>query len=185
MDPSQVTRDDQGVMACRECGFRYTLTPAEIVERSDRGVVGVRDAVTGVPVAQRGIRPSPEVWSVNAYSAHLADAAGVITERARAIAEQDRPPLPYHDQDRAVEEGRADEQDAEVSLRQLDEAVNIFRSIVLDLRPEQWDRVGIHARAGEVNLREIAHDLPHELEHHAMDIRRIGTVLAEDDGTCP
>jgi hypothetical protein len=174
MDPSQVVRDEDGVMRCRECGFRYDLTPDEIESRSGSGEIAVRDAVAGVSEADRGHRPSPEVWSVNAYTAHLADAAGVILGRVRAITAQDRPPLPYHDENKAVEEGRADEQPVAVSLRRLEDNVGSFRTFITGLQPEDWDRVGVHARAGEVTLREIAHDMPHELEHHAMDIRRVG-----------
>jgi hypothetical protein len=178
MDPSQVSRDDTGMFRCRTCGFSYNLGPSEIIDRSGSGVGAVRAAVAGVPEAHRHLRPSPEVWSVNAYAAHLAGAASVIVDRVRAIAETDRPLLPYHDQDRAVEDGRADEQAADESLLRLEEAVTAFRSVVTHLVAEQWDRVGVHARAGEVSLSEIAHDMPHELEHHAMDMRRIGASVA-------
>jgi hypothetical protein len=174
MDPSQVIRDQNGVMRCRECGFGYNLSPEEIESRSGRGVAAVQEAVAGVPASHRSRRPSPAVWSVNAYTAHLADAAAVITGRVHAITKQDRPPLPYHDQDRAVEDGRADEQPADASLHRLQETVASFRTFISGLLPEQWDRVGVHARAGDVTLREIAHDLPHELEHHTMDIRKVG-----------
>jgi len=180
MDPSQVSRDESGVMRCRECGFGYNLAPGEIAERSRSGVGAVRAAIAGVPEASRHRRPSPGVWSVNAYVAHLADAAGVIRDRVRAIMELDRPALPYHDQDRAVEEGNADEQSADVSLRRLEDAVAGFQRLIMPLAPEQWDRVGVHERAGEVTLREIAHDIPHELEHHAMDIRRVGAFVSGD-----
>jgi hypothetical protein len=177
MDPAQVIRDDHGVMTCRVCGFRYSLTPNEIIDRSESGVTAARNAVAGVPEAYRRLRPAPTVWSVNAYAAHLADAASVITDRVHAIVDQDRPSLPYHDQDQAVNEGHADEHEADASLLRLEETVAAFRTLIMRLTPEQWDRVGVHERAGEVSLREIAHDLPHELEHHAMDMRRIGVTL--------
>jgi hypothetical protein len=109
----------------------------------------------------------------------------VIAGRVQTIAQQDRPPLLYHDQDRAVEEGHGDEQHAEESLRRLEDAVTAFCTFATRLAPEQWDRVGIHARAGEISLREIAHDLPHELEHHAMDMRRVGAALADGSATYP
>jgi hypothetical protein len=174
MDPTQVIRDENGVMRCRECGFSYNLAPEEIASRSGSGLAAVQEALATVPTAKRALRPSPQVWSVNAYAAHLADAAVVITERVRAITEQDRPPLPYHDQDQAVEEGHADEQPADASLIRLEGSVAGFRTLTARLAPEAWDRVGVHARAGDVTLREVAHDMPHELEHHAMDIRRVG-----------
>ena len=177
MDPEQVVRDERGVMRCRDCGFGYNLTPDEIVANSAAGLTAVRAALGDVPERVRGVRPSPAVWSVNAYVVHLAEAAAIITERVRAIASQERPFLPYYDQDRSIAEGRADEQPAEESLRQLEEAVPIFLELTRSLTPDQWDRVGIHARAGEVSLREVAHDMPHELNHHALDIHRIGSAV--------
>ena len=40
------------------------------------------------------MRPQPDVWSVNAYVAHLPDAARIISERVQAIAAQENPWLP-------------------------------------------------------------------------------------------
>jgi hypothetical protein len=174
MDPSQVIRDANGVMRCRECGFSYDLDRREVANRAGSAFAAVQAAVAATPEERRSVRPSPEVWSVNAYAQHLVDAAAVINLRVRAIAETDRPELPYHDQDRAVEEERADEVPATDSLARLEESVQAFQWYLTALPPEAWQRTGIHSRAGEVRLADIAHDMTHELEHHAQDIRRIG-----------
>lgn len=174
MDPRQVVRDDTGMMRCRECGFTYALSPRDIGDRARSEYDAVAAAVASVPDTYRGRRPSPGVWSVNAYTAHLADAAEVITYRINAIAGGDRPSLPNHDQDAAVEESCADERPAEESLARLEQTVEAFRRSVEGLPDDAWDRVGIHSVVGEVRLREVAHDMPHELQHHAEDIRRVG-----------
>jgi hypothetical protein len=178
MDPTQVVRDEHGVMRCRECGFPYDLPPAEVVRRARAAVESVRAAVESVPEAQRGRRPSPDVWSVNGYAAHLADAATVIGERVRSIAETDRPPLPYYDQDQAAVARNYDGQPAARSLSRIAEAAGSTADYLAALPPDAWQRTGVHERAGDVRLAEIAHDLPHELEHHAEDIRRVGKQLA-------
>lgn len=176
MDPTQVMRDADGTMRCRQCGFTYDLTEVQVAEQANAGMEAVREAVASTPKERRAVRPEPSVWSVNAYTAHLVDAAGVIMWRVRAIAEQNRPTLPYHDQDEAVEQGREDEIPAEDSVEQLEPIVSEFQRYVVDLPEGAWDRIGVHARAGEVRLSEIAHDMPHELLHHARDIRREGRV---------
>lgn len=174
MDPQQVKRDADGVMRCGECGFAYGLDPKEVAKRAGSGLEAVRRAVAGVPEALRNRRPSPAVWSVNAYTAHLADTAEVIDWRVRRVAEQDRPLLPNHDQDEAVERSRADERSVEESLALLERRVRAFQEYVEKLAADAWGRVGVHSRAGEVRLSDVAHDMPHELEHHAGDIRRVG-----------
>src|SRR5438105_14758113 len=95
-------------MTCRQCGFTYNLSPAELISQSQIGLDAVERAIEEVPPDRLDRQPQPDVWSVNAYVAHLADASDVILQRARMIAEQDAPALPYHQQDQAAEEGGYD-----------------------------------------------------------------------------
>jgi hypothetical protein len=171
MDPEQVVRTDDGAMRCRQCGFTYELPPEDLLEQVAVGMAEVRSAVASVPEKRRDARPSPEVWSVNAYVAHLADAAAVITERVRRIATEDNPSLAYHQQDDAADEGRYDEQPADRLLERLGGTVEEFVDYTRSLPPSAWSRTGVHALAGPVTLSEIAHDMAHELRHHAEDIR--------------
>ncbi len=167
MDPNQVIRDEAGVMKCRECGFAYNLTPHEINSRATDGLAAVRAALAAVPVEHRFLRPSPDV-------AHLADASRVIIWRVKTIAEQEDPPLPNHDQDRAVEDSHADNRLSSESMEELARAVEEFRQYTDHMPAEAWGRTGIHSVAGRVKLADIAHDMGHELEHHAADIRQVG-----------
>lgn len=183
MDPRQVARDPDGVMRCRECGFRYELEPRQVVEQSRSGLDKVTSALQSVPVEYRPIRPSPDIWSVNAYTAHLADAADVISYRVRTIAREERPKLAYHDQDQAVEDTHADERPAGRSLEQLAHEVNDFCRLVEGYDPAVWQRVGVHERAGDVRLADIAQDMPHELNHHADDIRHVGEQVRQGAAT--
>ncbi len=187
MDTRQVVRDDTGTMRCRECGFPYALSPLEVAERADHALATVREAVAAVPVELRGRRPSPAVWSVNAYVAHLAEAAAVIAGRIQAIIARDRPPLASYDQDQTARVGRFDERPADDSLIALRPTVDACTAEIRGLAPGSWERMGLHAEAGEVRLSDIAHDLAHELEHHATDIRRVGAdvELQRTEGNGP
>jgi len=173
MDPAQVVRDENGMMRCRECGFTYGRSREEVVELTGQGLEAVRTALAGAGSTYRHLRPDPLVWSVNAYVAHLADAAALIDRRVHQIAEQEHPELAWHDQDEAVERGRQDEQPADESLPRLEQTVARFLSYLTDLPPEAWKRSGVHSRAGAVRLAEVAQDMPHELQHHANDIREV------------
>jgi hypothetical protein len=177
MDPTQVLRGDDGVFRCRECGFLYALSGAEISRTCATTVTDVREAALAVPDALRSRRVAPAVWSPNAYCAHLADASELIEGRVRRIATEDRPLLRSYDQDEAAVRGRFDEVAMDASLQRIDTAVARFVAL-LDALPDQaWQRAGVHEEAGELRLQDIAHDMPHELTHHAGDLRRIGAQL--------
>jgi hypothetical protein len=176
MDPEQVTRDQSGALRCRECGFAYTLTPDEVVEHTQQALQAVQSALQGSPADRMNRRVAPEVWSINGYMAHLDEAGTVILSRVRAITQEDRPALPYYDQDAAAEERRYDEIPAATSLGGLQRTVPLFVEYLRTLPAGSWERVGVH-RIGEVRLAEIAHDMPHELRHHAGDIRRLNEEL--------
>jgi hypothetical protein len=161
-------------MRCRQCGFTYDLGMEETARRAESGLQAFEAAVRATSDDRAGRRPAPDVWSVNAYSAHMAEAANVIYERVRNIATQDHPTLEWYDESEAVERGRYDDRPAVESLAPLRESVEAFRRCLESLPPEAWDRTGVHTRAGEVRLSDIAQDMPHELEHHAGDVARIG-----------
>lgn len=178
MDVNQVERDGDGVFRCRECGFRYALSPAEIARTCALAVRDVLDAAAAVPDSVRARRTAPAVWSPNAYCAHLADASELIEGRVRRIALEDRPLLPGYDQDGAAVEGDFDSVPMSSSLPRITVAVAHFVSLLNGLPVEAWQRVGVHEEAGDVVLRDVAHDMPHELLHHAGDLRRIGAELS-------
>lgn len=179
MDPEQVTRAENGVMRCRQCGFTYDLGLGETARRAERGLDAFKAAVLETSEGERSRRPSPDVWSVNAYTAHMAEAANVIYERVRNIAEQDRPGLEWYDQNEAVERGRYDDHPAAESLKPLQESVEAFARYLAALPEAAWERTGVHSRAGDVKLSDIAQDMVHELEHHAGDIVRAGGTTDE------
>lgn len=182
MDPQQVIRDNDGTFRCRDCGFRYALDATSAASAAEQGVVAVRDAVSVTPDALRSRRPRPEVWSINAYTAHLVEVGDLVLGRVRAIAESDRPHLPAYDQDAAADAGRFDERPAEESLPKLEAEVQAYAAYLRGLPQVGWRRVGMHAEAGEVRLCDIAHDLPHELTHHAADIGRVAAQLTAPGG---
>lgn len=176
MDPNQVRRGEDGVMRCTQCGFRYDLSPADVADRAEAATQAVRQAVADTPMERRSRRPEPRVWSVNGYTRHLADASGVILQRIELILAEDRPYLPYWDEAADAEENRIDESPADQSIPVLEERVARFAQRMRALPPGGWERVGIHERAGEILLSEIAHDMAHETEHHAQDIRAVGSA---------
>jgi hypothetical protein len=176
MDPNQVKRGPDGVMQCIQCGFRYDLNPTQVAERAEAGIEAVRQAVADTPMERRSRRPAPDVWSVNGYTRHLADATGVILQRIDLILAENHPFLPYWDEAADAEAKKIDDSPADDSIPVLAEGVRVFGARMRALPADAWNRVGIHERAGEVRLSEIALDMAHEIEHHAQDIRDVGSA---------
>jgi hypothetical protein len=174
MDPTQVRRAADGVMVCTQCGFRYDHTRTEIADLSESGLERVREALQATPIAVRGDRLAPDVWSVNAYLGHLNQAAAVIRDRVQRMATEDRPTLIWWDESESVIKDRLDERDADESLSALEPRVRTFVALLRSLPDDAWTRPGHHSTAGEVQLGEVAHDMAHELGHHADDVRAIG-----------
>jgi hypothetical protein len=174
MDPTQVRRAADGVMVCEQCGFRYDHSRTEIADLSETGFDRVREALRATPPEGRGERLAPEVWSINAYVGHLSQAASVIRERVRRMATEDRPTLTWWDENESVIKDRLDERDADESLAALEQSVRSFVALLRSQRDQAWTRIGLHSTAGEVRLGEVAHDMAHELGHHADDIHAIG-----------
>ena len=177
MDRTQVLREADGTFRCRECGFRYALSGAEIAAASTAGVVEVTEAAGAIAPPLRERRPAPAVWSPNAYCAHLAEAAELIESRVRRIATEDRPLLAGYDQDAAAHAGGFDTVPMDQSVPRITAAVTRFVTLLDGLDPRNWERLGVHQEVGEIRLVDIAHDMPHELTHHAGDLRRIGAEL--------
>lgn len=183
MDPKQVVPDAQGVWRCTECGFPYNQSPHEVGAATASGVQAVQGALANIPENVRGRRPAPDVWSVNAYVGHLADVGELVTERVRRISTEDRPVLENQDQDRRVAEMGYDQVPADASMTRLVPAAEAFQRQMGSLPEGAWDRVGRHSVAGDVGLGQVAHDFPHELHHHAADIRRVGRQVGHDPVT--
>jgi len=180
MDRDQVLREPDGTFRCRECGFRYALSGAQIAATCTAAVVDVGDTARAIHTPLRERRPAPAVWSPNAYCAHLAEATELIELRVRRIATEDRPQLAGYDQDAAADDGGFDRVPMERTMPRIEAAVARFVSLVGGLGAADWQRIGVHEEVGEVRLVDIAHDMPHELTHHADDLRRIGAELAAD-----
>ncbi len=172
MDPQYVVRGEDGILRCTQCGFVYDLDPLQTAEQAFSGYERFQFAVLAVPEARQAVHPSPGVWSVNEYAAHMEDVANLVYERVRNIAEQDGATLEWFDPDEVVERGRYNQRPAVESLEPLQVSVAAFKRYVEVLDPGVWNQVGNLENAGEVRLSEIAQDLAHELTHHTQDVER-------------
>ena len=79
---------------CERCGLDYTaVSPGQAVDTLAGLAERYRDALGAVHVADRGTRPSPDVWSVAEYVCHVRDVFVAFTIRLYRVRTEDRPGL--------------------------------------------------------------------------------------------
>ena len=117
-------------------------------------------------------RPAAEAWSVTEIACHLRDVEEFYLERVALIIANDEPPLPTFDPDRWAEERQYCRQDggealAAFAARRRDTLAALDR-----LRPEQWERAGLHALRGRMSVVRIVHGWAKHDDGHLDQVRR-------------
>ncbi len=135
---------------CRECGFDWSISPADAVR-----------LVAGVPAL---------AWSAGAYVCHVADNLRTWAERlAGAALGGDREVSGYNENLLAQARGYA-AVPLSGALWSQEHAVRDWQAAVqLGFRQ---DVVLSHAGRGEQTAADVARNNAHDADHHAWDIRR-------------
>jgi len=121
-------------------------------------------------------RPEKEgKWSIAQVIAHLAQFEMIVAHRIRSILTADTPPLVALDQERWIRDVYRGE-----SASELIEQLTFIREMNLNflerLRPEEWDRAGIHPQYGRNTIRELIERFEKHQEKHLAQIERIKAV---------
>lgn len=108
----------------------------------------------------------PGKWSIATVLQHLADSEVVWAWRVRLILGQDRPMLTSYDQDLWAQRLHYDHASPAEALELFGVVRHANVRLVSRARPEELDRVGIHAERGEESVRHLVrfhagHDLLH------------------------
>lgn len=107
-----------------------------------------------------------EGWNTSEIIGHLCDAARYWGARMRLAAHEDRPTLQPFDQDGLVRLAAYRYVPPDMLAREfrLISASNV--ALLRGLRPEDWERVGVHTERGPLTIRQMVEiEVAHELEH--------------------
>ncbi len=111
-------------------------------------------------------RPDGKNWAAKEVICHLRDTDELFMNRFQAIVSMDEPKLFPVEADRWAEERQYLRNDVQEALsafrRRRGDVLNFLRG----LKPEQWERAGIHTTRGRKTLRDYSelmamHDLNH------------------------
>ena len=124
--------------------------------------------VSGVPAEKLSKRPLPDKWSVTEILAHLSEAEITAFWRYRQMLEHDGCPLPPYAEGLWAKLGGYAQRDPQESL-QLFRLLRQANLQMFDkLRPDEWQRHGMHAERGEMTVKELALQIAgHDINHIA------------------
>jgi hypothetical protein len=155
-----------------DAAARYVRTCFELlgdrdpIEVQSQLVDSLERAIAGLSLAQLRQPERPGKWSVIEVIQHLADSEIVTGYRLRLILAGDVPAIPAYDQDAWAQRLRYLESSLPEALRQLRVLREGSLTLLRGLRPEEWERVGIHGERGRESVRQLTklqagHDLLH------------------------
>jgi hypothetical protein len=114
---------------------------------------------------------APGKWSMRQLLLHLVDSEGVLLDRLRRLAADDKPLLWAYDENRWVEE-------LAIGGRSLETAAALFaatRNAVIELSTllpaDRHGRAGIHSEAGRKTFAEVLEGVHHHNAHHLEQVR--------------
>jgi uncharacterized damage-inducible protein DinB len=144
----------------------------EQLARMERTVNDYAAVVKNVSDAQLTKRPDPENWSAKEVVCHVRDTEESFMMRFLSIMAMDDPKfLPVEPDRWAVERQyqRNDVQEALAALKtRREETLRFFRG----LKPEQWERGGIHATRGRMTLKDFVELMAWHDDNHLDQLKR-------------
>ncbi len=144
----------------------------EQLARMERTVNDFAAVVKNVSDAQLTKRPDPKNWSAKEVVCHVRDTEESFMMRFLSILAMDDPKfLPVEPDRWAVERQyqRNDVQEALAALKtRREETLRFFRG----LKPDQWERSGVHATRGRMTLKDFVELMAWHDDNHLDQLKR-------------
>jgi hypothetical protein len=151
------------------------MTPEQkgILERFEKGIDSMREALAGAPEELLDKAPAPEKWSIRQIVVHVADDDVVAAMRLRQIAAEPGALLIGFDQDRWAKELHYSEQSAELAMAMFALLRQSTAAMLRRLPESAWSHRGNHEERGLTTLEAFVAHMANHAEIHAAQIRKI------------
>ena len=144
----------------------------ELMGKMEKGPDEFASAIRGVSDAILSRRPDAKNWAAKEIICHMRDSEELFITRLRSVIAMDEPKFIPREPDR-----RAEEQ--QYMCNDIHEALSVFRrhraetlKFFRELRPEQWDRAGIHPARGRQTLRDLLGIIANHDPNHLEQLKR-------------
>jgi hypothetical protein len=148
------------------------MSSDEQLARMSRTVTDFAAAIKGASDASLSKRPDDSSWSAKEVVCHMRDTEESFMQRFQAIMAMDDPKLFPVEPDRWATE-------RQYLRNNTGEALDAFRArreetlrFLRELRPEQWERGGVHATRGRITVRDFLGLMAWHDDNHLDQLKR-------------
>jgi uncharacterized damage-inducible protein DinB len=125
-----------------------------------------RAIVAGMTAEQLDARPIPGKWSTKHVICHLADFEPVYVDRMKRVIAENEPTMFSGDPDLFAARLAYDQRDVAAELDFIALGRKHMGSILRSLKPDDFQRKGIHSEAGPITLEKLLTNITNHIPHH-------------------
>jgi hypothetical protein len=138
----------------------------------------LRRAIAGMTRGQLLARPIPGKWSTQEVVCHLADYEPIYADRMKRVIALQGPELLQGDPGLFAARLAYDHRDVEEELALVELARKQMARILRALKPEDFQRRGLHSRDGALTLEDLLQRVTAHIPHHVRFIEAKRRALA-------
>lgn len=142
------------------------MDPKVQIDQYLAGPRQLRDALAGLTAEQLDAHPVPGKWSIKEVVCHVADYEPVYADRMKRVIAEDQPTLLAGSPDAFVERLAYDQRDVQEELALIEVVRSQMARILRSLKPEDFQRTGIHSVRGPVALEKLLQQITDHIPHH-------------------
>lgn len=143
------------------------MSTSTLIDEYAAGPAELRKLVAGLTSEQVRARPIPGKWSTLEVVCHLSDFEPVYLDRMKVILTQDKPTFFGRDENAFAAKFAYHERDLAEELSVIESCRQSMSRILRTLSAADFQRLGIHSEAGEMNLESLLRRVTGHLTHHA------------------
>ncbi len=122
--------------------------------------------MAGLSPEEVKLRPIAGKWSTLEVVCHLADFEIVFADRIQRVIAENNPPLPNGDENLFAARLAYHDRDLQGELALVDAIRRHVAAILRTLKPEDFQRLGIHSAAGPLTLQTLVERASGHIAHH-------------------
>ncbi|WP_248925596.1 DinB family protein [Paenibacillus hamazuiensis] len=144
----------------------------QLIANYSKGYDMLSEALVGVSQELLNFKPAPDKWSIKEIVIHVSDAEMVAIYRMKKVIAEENPLLFKFDPDAWAGRLHYLALDHEPYLQMFRSQRAMMTQILLALKPENWERTGVHNVAGKQTLRDIVQTFVGHVDRHIKQIER-------------
>jgi len=156
---------------------------AEIIDEYAAGPQKLRDVVSGMTPEEMDAAPVPGKWSTRQVVCHLADFEPVYGDRIKHVIAEDEPTFAGGFHQQFAEHLAYGKRDIDEELTLIDVVRSQMVRILRTLRPDAFDRTGVHSVEGRMTLRTLLERITNHIPHHVQFIEEKKRALGHRPST--